>query len=543
MANNMSTINNPHPSLPKATLAGEATQVAWQHQDASLWQTDRQLSADVVVIGTGAGGGVAAELLSQAGFRVMVLEMGAFHQNTDFRQQERWAYPQLYQDGAGRKTQDKGISILQGRSVGGSTTVNWTTSIRTPAPTLAYWQQQFGLTELTTAELTPFFQLAEQRFHIKPWAVPPNANNALLKRGCDALGWQSTVIARNVTTCANLGYCGMGCPLNAKQSTLVTSIPAALNAGAQLFTRLYAERFEWQGDRISALIAHPVDAHYQPDRRITIRLDATHFVLAAGAIHSPALLLRSKVPDPSGRLGAHTYLHPSLISGAIFAQEVHGHTGAPQSIYSDEFVWPTHQGMGFKLEVPPIHPVLMATKLSVDGAAHAALMQQFNHLQVTIALLRDGFHHDAQGGQVMLGAQGQPILDYRCTDYVFAGARQALLAMAELQFAAGATQVLPLHRDGRMQSSWHAAKQHIAELPLHTGAVAMASAHVMGGCNMSASSAQGVVNGFGMHHQLQNLQVVDGSVLPTSLGANPQLTIFALAWRNIQHFIAQQRPA
>ena len=180
----------------------------------------------------------------------------------------------------------------------------------------------------------------------------------------------------------------------------------------------------------------------------------------------------------------------------------------------------------------------MATKLIGTGEAHAVLMRQFNQLQVTIALLRDGFHPQSQGGTVQLDDSGQPVLDYPISDYLWQGMRQALLAMAQLQFAAGAKQVLPIHHDATLYSSWAEAKAAIQQLPMQKLRQTVVSAHVMGGCNMSADVTQGVVDQNGRHHQLQNLSVFDGSILPTSLGANPQLTIYALVWRNCQQLLA-----
>ncbi len=509
----------------------------WQHLDASTFSTDQQFDTDVVIIGSGAGGGIAAELLSQAGFKVLLLEHGALHTSSDFRQQERWAYPQLYQDGAARKTADQAIGILQGRTVGGSTTVNWTTSIRTPAPTLAYWQDQFGLDFAANKTLDPYLDLATGRLNISEWQLAPNANNGLLQKGCTALGWQYTVIHRNVKGCANLGYCGMGCPINAKQSMLVTTIPTALAAGAVLMSRVSARQLSWRGNRIDALWAVPVDAQFQMDPRLQIRIKARHYLLAGGAINSPALLLRSQVPDPSGRLGKHTFLHLSVISGALFEQQVQGHQGAPQSIYSDQFVWPADARMGYKLEVPPLHPVLMASKLTGVAEAHADLMRQFNQLQVVIALLRDGFHPDAAGGAVQLDRDGEPVLDYPLTDYLWDGVRRAYASMAELQFAAGAQAVLPIHTDARLYRSWHEAREAIASLSLKPYRTTLASAHVMGGCNMAADETRGVTDAFGRHFSLKNLTICDGSLLPSSLGANPQLTIYALAWRIAEQLI------
>jgi len=144
---------------------------------------------------------------------------------------EREAYPQLYQESAARQTADKSITILQGRCVGGGTTVNWTSSFRTPARTLNHWRDAHGLKRTAAADLEPWFARMEERLGIAPWAVAPNENNDVLRRGCAKLGYSHGVIARNVKGCANLGYCGMGCPTNAKQSMLVTTIPAALARG------------------------------------------------------------------------------------------------------------------------------------------------------------------------------------------------------------------------------------------------------------------------------------------------------------------------
>ena len=510
------------------------------HINAALFSSDQQFDADIVIIGSGAGGGIAAEQLTLAGFNVLLLEEGAWYTRDDFVMQERWAYPNLYQEGAARKTRDQGIGILQGRTVGGSTTVNWTTSLRTPQPTLDYWRSEFGLNFQADNDLARFFVKAEQRLSIQPWPVPPNMNNARLQQGCEALGWHYSVINRNVNGCANLGYCGMGCPVNAKQSMLVTTIPAAMAKGARLISRISVRKLRWQGEQVTAVEAVPVDQYFQPRSDVRITITAKHYIVAAGAIGSPALLLRSEVPDPSGRLGKHTYLHPSVISGALFDEAVNGHSGAPQSVYSDQFVWPADDNLaGYKLEVPPLHPVLMATKLTGSGAQHAALMQQFNHLQATIALLRDGFHPQSQGGRVMLDQYQQPVLDYPLTEYLWHGMRRALLSMAELQFAAGARQVMPIHHDASLYRSWAEAKAAIAQLPMQILRQTIVSAHVMGGCNMSSSAQRGVVDPYGRHNQLNNLSVFDGSVLPTSLGVNPQLTIYALVWRNCEQLITE----
>ena len=490
----------------------------------------KQIICDVVIVGTGAGAGITAELLTQAGLDVVMVEEGPLKSSTDFNQRESEAYPSLYQESAARKTADKAINILQGRCVGGSTTVNWTSSFRTPTSTLQYWQQHFGLAELTDDLLSPWFLQAERRLNIGPWLAPPNENNDLLRRGAAKLGIPAAAIQRNVKGCWNLGSCGMGCPTNAKQSMLVTTLPVALDRGARLLVQTHAQQFELTGAKVSALVCVPVLANGSPSSRTTTRIVAKHYVVAGGAINSPALLKRSNVLDPHGVLGTRTFLHPVVISAAIFDHKVEGWNGAPQTIYSDHFLGtqPIDGPIGYKLEAPPMHPVIFASTLPGYGQAQADLLKQFPNTHSLLALMRDGFHEQSPGGTVKLHSDGSPLLDYPLTDYVMDGARRAFLSMAEIQFAAGARQVLPVHEMSAMYTTWPQARDAINALPMKPLLTRVVSAHVMGGCAMASTERQGVVRSDGQHWQLDNLSVHDGSLFPTSIGANPQLSVYGL---------------
>lgn len=513
----------------------------WKVVDASTLVHPRQIECDVVVIGTGAGGGVTADLLSRAGLAVVLVEEGPLKSSRDFKMREADAYPALYWESAARKTKDKAINILQGRAVGGSTTVNWTTSFRTPDATLAFWREHFGLADYTPEALDTHFAHAEARLGIEPWATAPNTNNDLLKKGATALGIPVGTIRRNVRGCWNLGYCGVGCPTNAKQSMLVTTIPAALDRGAWLYTRTRALRFEFTGNRVARLTCVALAADGLTPTSNTLSIHARHYVVAGGAINSPALLLRSDTPDPYRRLGLHTFLHPTVISAALFESRVDGYAGAPQSVYSDHFLErdPIDGPLGFKLEVPPVHPVLFASTLPGFGAVHTELMHQFAHAHVQIALLRDGFHSESRGGTVALGSDGLPVLDYPLTPVIWDGVRRALLAMAEIQFAAGAQKVYPVHERAEGYSTMAAARAAIAGLPLKPLLTRVVSAHVMGGCGMAADERRGVVDGHGRHFQIENLSVFDGSLFPTSIGANPQLSIYGIVGKLAGDLAAQ----
>ena len=505
----------------------------WKAIDAAKLEGDLDMECDVVIVGTGAGGGVTAETLTAAGLDVILVEEGPLATSSDFHMREREAYPQLYQESSARQTLDKSITILQGRCVGGSTTVNWTSSFRTPPRTLGHWKSALGLKETGPGDLDPWFARMEERLAIAPWTVAPNANNDALRRGCEKLGIRSGIIARNVKACANLGYCGMGCPLNAKQSMLVTTIPAALARGARLVHRARVQRLALEGDRVTACEAHGVPANGAEPLPFRIRIRARHYVLAGGGIGSPAVLLRSNAPDPYALLGRRTFLHPTLVSAAIMPERVDGHFGAPQSVYSDYFLDAPHEGpAGFKLESGPTHPVLVGITLPGFGEDHAKWMARFPNVQVVIGLLRDGFHPESRGGRVTLAKDGTPVLDYVMSDYLWEGARRAYLAMAEIQFAAGAQTVMPVHEAAQPASSWREARAAIETLPMRALAARVVSAHVMGGCAMGPDARSAVVREDGRHHLLANVSVHDGSVFPTSLAANPQLSIYALAARN-----------
>lgn len=515
----------------------EGLQRGWKVLGGPHGALPERITCDVAIVGSGAGAGISAEVLTRAGLKVVLVEEGPLKSSSDFRQRESEAYPSLYQESASRKTADKAISILQGRCVGGSTTVNWTSSFRTPESTLGFWQQRFGLQEYTRAALAPYFEQAERRLHISPWLAPPNENNALLQRGAEKLGIAASVIARNVKGCWNLGSCGMGCPTNAKQSMLVTTIPAALDQGATLLVQTRAEQLVLVGGKAQSLHCVAVLPNGAPTTPVqTTTIVATHFVLAGGAINSPAVLLRSKAPDPHGLLGTRTFLHPVVMSAAVLEQRVEGWAGAPQTVYTDHYLetQPIDGPIGFKLEAPPLHPVILATTLPGHGQAQADLLAKFPHTHVLLALLRDGFHEQAPGGRVRLRGDGSALLDYPLTDFVMQGARRALLAMAELQFASGAQEVLPVHEMARPYGSWRQAREAIQALPMKPLLTKVVSAHVMGGCAMAAGEAQGVVRGDGRHWQIENLSVHDGSVFPTSVGANPQLSIYGITNRMAQ---------
>ena len=519
----------------------QGLEAGWKVTDGATLTENQTHEADVVVIGTGAGGGTTAEILAQSGLSVILVEEGRLYYQKDFKMDELTSYANLYQEGMSRVTKDGAISVLQGRCVGGSTTVNWTSSFRTPDATLNYWADTFGLDGLTPDAMAPWFEGREQRHSMAPWQMDPNLNNDILRQGCDKLGYQWHIIPRNVKGCWNLGYCGMGCPVNAKQGALLTTIPGALDNNARLFHGLRAERLVMDQDRIDHLQANAMSADGVTPSGVTVRLKARHFVVAASAIGSPGLLLRSDIPDPYERIGKRSFIHPVNASVARMPEKVDPFYGAPQSVYSDEFNF--SKGVdgpaGYKLEVPPLHPGISSGVIPGHGEAQAGVMEELPWTQAVLALVRDGFHPDSPGGTVSLRGDGSPVLDYPISDYLWTAIREAFLTMAEIQFAAGAEKVRPVHLDSDWYGSWAEAKAAIADLTMAPHRVRLFTAHQMGGCGMGSNPRESVVNGFGEHHHVSNLSIHDASIFPTSIGANPQLSVYALAARNSTHLAAR----
>jgi choline dehydrogenase-like flavoprotein len=516
--------------MPVPDTFREGLARGWKTHDGSRLEHDLTLEADVAIIGSGAGGGTTAEILSAAGLKVLIIEEGPLKTSSDFTLLEDQAYSTLYQEGIGRMSKDGAITILQGRAVGGTTLVNWTSSFRTPDPTLEHWAKEHGVKGHSPVEMAPWFAKMEQRLGVAPWIMPPNANNDVIRQGCEKLDYSWHVIPRNVRGCWNLGYCGMGCPTNAKQSMLVTTIPATLENGGELLYLTRADRLIIQNDKVLGVDCVAMDERCvaPTGRKVTVR--ARHTVLAGGGINSPALLMRSRAADPQGRVGKRTFLHLVTFSAALFDQIINPFYGAPQSIYSDHFQW--RDGvtgpMAYKLEVPPLQPSLTSTLLGGYGTKNAERMAQLPHTHMMLALLRDGFHPDSPGGQVELRSDDTPVLDYQVSPYAWDGVRRALHSMAEIQFAGGAKAVMPLHADADYVKTLAQARSLIDSLNLEIFRTRLGSAHVMGGCAMGEDSRVAVVDSLGRHHQLENLSIHDGSLFPTSIGANPQLSVYGL---------------
>lgn len=487
------------------------------------------LHTDVLVIGSGAGGGVMAAELSAAGLDVIVAEKGDYHAEGDYHGREYASSEQMYERRTLLTTHDYSVSLLAGSTLGGGTTVNWTTSLRPPEDVLYEWQREYGFSGATGADFQHSLDAVSQRIHVTTEESPLTPLNSHLEAGCRALGYTAEVIPRNVQGCVDCGFCGYGCRYGAKQSTLKTYLHDACQRGARILVRAHVDRvlIERGMAQGAALTVTAADGQRHP---VTVKARAV--VVAAGAIHTPALLRRSGLGHV--HIGANLHLHPASVVFSQFEEPVRGWYGAPQTRLCQQFADLDGRGYGVRLETAPIHPGLAAAAFPwQSGAEHKRHMQRIAHYANLIVLTRD-----EHGGRVTLDRRGQPVLHYRLhpddARHLLRGLQEAIRihAAAGAQCIHGPHQGMPGYTAGK--TDLRAFLRQVQQAGLAPNTLGLFSAHQMSTCRIGGSSALGAVKPSGETYEVKNLFVADASVFPTASGVNPMLTVMATA-----HYLAQ----
>ncbi len=499
----------------------------------------RTLDADVCVIGAGAGGAVAAAELAEGGARVVVLEQGYHHDPDDFTARPMEMMARLYRDGGQTVTLGAPpIPLLLGSGLGGTTLVNSGTCFRTPAHVLERWRRECGL-ELDGGELAPCFERVERALSVAE--VTPElagANAAVARRGAERLGWSHGYLRRNARGCVGSGVCAFGCPTSAKQHVGITYLPRAQAAGATIITGADVRRILVEGGRargVQARLRAPegarsgdgdgaLDERESRPGRLRIRgersweeleVRAPRVVLAAGTVHTPLLLARNGLGAASGQLGRNLVLHPATAAFALMDEVVDMARGVPQSFYVDEFA---SEGVMFEGIAGP--PAYAALSLPLTGARHAAAMANYRHLAQFGLMVSD-----SSRGSLRLARRGPPLIRYDIVEEDVAKFRAGIARLDELFCAAGAREVyLPLPAG---VSPERARARDLKLLGFHP----------LGTARADADPARGVLDPDLRVHGIEGLYVADGSVMPSSLGVNPQITIMALATRLAHHLL------
>jgi choline dehydrogenase-like flavoprotein len=494
---------------------------------------EQRLSADIVVIGSGAGGAVAAARLAEAGRQVVILEEGSYLHAPDFTEEEEALAPRLFAEQMMRATVDGSISLFQGGAVGGGTTVNWMLMLRAPEHVLDEWRRRHGITGLGMDVLGPEFTRIEHEVHAR--LMPDDAHspsNRVILDGARKLGWRATAAAINAKGCVRAGTCSLGCRYDAKQSALLTFLPRAFAAGARLFANARVERIEiaersvmGPGSAPRKLVRAAVSDPGTGAPTGSIVVEAPVVILAAGAVGTPVILERSGLGG--GGVGRYLRLHPTTAILGRYARDMYPLAGVPQSTMCDEFIRRDAHGYGFWIEIPAFTPGLAATALSGFGDAHRNDVRTLAQVCPLILLVRDG-SDDRSAGAVWVDRRGNTRIRYRLQRADRENLVAGIEASARLLLAAGAEEVVTLHTPPvRMRGE--------RDLPLVRAAryganrISLFSAHVNGTCRMGTRPDISGTTPDGERHGVRGLYVCDGSLLPTSLGVNPQETIMALA--------------
>ena len=494
---------------------------------------DRSLTCDVLVVGSGAGGGVAAAELARAGHDVLIVEKGDRSTPHDFDGRELMAQQRLYERGGGLTTADGGVLIMAGSTLGGGTAVSWAGGLRTPDDVLDEWQHDFGFEGASGPEYQRSLDAVAERLGLDAARDDePSVNTQVFEAGLRALRYDVTRIPRMATACAgDCGSCHLGCPTGAKRTTPRTFLQDAIDRGARVLVRAHVERITQRHGAVAGALVR-VDRGDGRVRDVEVRCKAV--VVAAGAVHTPALLLRSGLRNPN--VGRNLHLHPTVATAGLFDRPIRAWQGPPLTRLSAQFADLDGRGHGVRLMNAPAHPGMLAFATPwQSGRAHKRRMQAGAATANIIAITRD-----RDGGRVTLDRAGRPLVDYTLSAY---DARHLLVGMQEamrVHLAAGAVEVraplahAPTFRPEE-RGSFHDFLRDLEHAGVRPNALPLFSAHQLSSARIGGDPRRGAITPHGESWELQRLFVVDGSALPSASGVNPLLTIMA-----VSHFLSQR---
>ena len=494
------------------------------------------LDADAVVVGSGAGGGVIAAALAEAGRDVLVLEAGPFVDEPAMPRDELDAFDRLYLEHGLLSTWDGAVQMLAGTGVGGGTTINWMTSIDAPAYVREEWSSGHGLEGVTGSPWADDIRTIERELDVaESTHIPPK--DAIILRGARALGWEAAATRRNAAACGDCGSCPFGCRRGTKRSGLRVLLARAAEAGARIVPEARVRRVVLEGGRAVGVEADLTDPGTEPGtaresgrpaRHVVVR--ARTVVIAAGALRSPAILQASGLEHPE--IGRNLRLHPVPVVAGHFTESVEMWRGTMQAARSLQFAEPEPGRNGYVIESAPGHPGLVALALPWEGAeAHSRLMAGAANLAPLIAVTRDG-----GVGRVSLTRAGRVRIDYHLDGGGVATIRHAALQMSRLLRAAGATEIVaagtpplrwaPAGADAGGDPTFARYEEALGSFDLRPNRAGVFSAHQMGSVRMGAEARTHPCDPWGRFRQgargdavVAGLYIGDGSAFPTGLGS------------------------
>jgi choline dehydrogenase-like flavoprotein len=479
------------------------------------------LRTQVLVIGSGAGGAVVAAELAQQGVEVLILEQGGYHTRETFHDSPLSAYLKMYENGGLTATLGRpSIALPYGRAVGGTTIINSGTCLRVPPWVLSRWAD-LGLDQLSMAKLAPHYESVEARLHIQPVTKEIAGENCdIVQRGAETLGLSGGYLPRNARGCVGSGRCVFGCPSGAKQSMERTYLPDALAHGAKLYAHCRSERILFEREEAVGVQARTTHGQI-------FQVRCKHLVLAAGAIGSPLLLQHNRLGGK--HVGRHLHIHPAGKVIALMDKPVQGQ-GVPQSYYVDDL----HED-GIMLEGAYVPPEFSSIAMPHFGRKHAQLMNESARLATFGIMVTD-----TGSGRVRPGPSGRARIHYALSQTDAERFKRGMILCAQLFFTAGAEKLfLGLPKLEILDSVDDISK--LESYDIKPTDLELAAFHPMGTCRIGSDPQKSVVDQNMTLHGWKNISVADASVMPSSIGVNPQLTIMALGMRAAHHILSRVR--
>ncbi len=493
-------------------------------QSGTEARREATLAADVLVVGSGAGGAVAATVLAEAGLEVLMIEEGALHRTESFTTNVPEMIRALYRDAGTSMILGKpGILFAEGRCVGGSTVINGGMCWRTPERILERWEREERLPDIGPKAMERFF--AEVEREVNPEVNRPDTfgrHNHLFEAGARKLGWTPTPNLRNMRRCAGLNNCAFGCPTGAKQSMLVTYVPRALRAGARLLSDAKVDRVLFEGRRAIGVRGSFLGNNGRPTYRFSAH--APMIVLAAGARHTPGILKRSRLR--ARMIGRNLTTHPNAKVVGIFDERIDAWRGTHQAHQIHDFL-----EEGILIGYAMVPPGILAAGFPGIAEDHAERMALYNHMLPAACLIEDSGR-----GRVVLGLDREPLMLYSLNERDTLTCHEGVARTAELLFAAGARKVMLPFSDFPEISSREEIGKIRARKP-DPRRIELMTVHIMGSVRMATDAAHGATDPFGRLFEIDGLYVADASLFPTPVGVNPQETIMALAARNAEQWV------
>ncbi len=508
---------SPKPPLPLSTL--------------DLKQ-DTTLSCDVVVVGSGSGGGIMAAELSKAGLEVIVVEKGPFVQPNDMNQREYPMIKQLFEGMGLCASKDTSVSILAGNCLGGGTVVNWAGMFRTPDFVLDEWAKLHGNQQFDHPEYKKTFESIEKRLATHQEPVVYNSLDDALLDGCKKLGYKTDVIPRNYKLAEDMskssihylsqGFSTLGDREGDKQSGLVTFLQDAYDNGTKLIADCYVDKVITENGKAKGIEG----VYSKAGKRFKLKIKASRVVVSAGSLHTPALLKRSGLQH--AEIGRNLFLHPVGLVSSLHDKPMEAWYGPMMAAVCDDFTQ-LDGNYGIKIETPPIHSGFFA----LVSPWYSARQHKQDMLNIKNQGIVFGMVRDKDPGQIKLSKQGFPLIDYKMSPYDLNHLFRGMQESVRIQVAAGAKQVTIGHNQRlRFVTATDNLETFLKELPEKRWALndySLYSAHQMGTCRMGDDNKRHPVKPNGETREISGLFVADTSVFPTCTGSNPMLSAMAVS--------------